>query len=46
VLKVTKDAAPDGSVKIARSDIYNGKVVPFVPFTKLEGNAIVGSHNK
>jgi protein-L-isoaspartate(D-aspartate) O-methyltransferase len=46
VLKVTKDANPDGSVKISRSDIYNGKVVPFVPFTKLEGNAIVGSHNK
>ena len=46
VLKVTKDALPDGTVKINRSDIYNGKVVPFVPFTKLEGNAIVGSHNK
>lgn len=46
VLKVTKDPQPDGSVKINRSDIYNGKVVPFVPFTKLEGNAIVGSHNK
>ena len=46
VLKVTKDTAPDGTLKISRSDIYNGKVVPFVPFTKLEGNAIVGSHNK
>lgn len=46
VLKVTKEANPDGTVKITRSDIYNGKVVPFVPFTKLEGNAIVGSHNK
>ena len=46
VLKVTKEANPDGTVKITRSDIYNGRVVPFVPFTKLEGNAIVGSHNK
>ena len=46
VLKVMKEANPDGSVKISRSDIYNGKVVPFVPFTKLEGNVIVGSHNK
>lgn len=46
VLKVTKEANPDGTVKITRSDIYNGKVVPFVPFTKLEGDAIVGSHNK
>jgi protein-L-isoaspartate(D-aspartate) O-methyltransferase len=46
VLKVTKEAGPDGQAKITRSDIYNGKVVPFVPFTKLEGNAIVGSHNK
>ena len=46
VLKVTKDANPDGTLKISRSDIYNGKVVPFVPFNKLEGNVIVGSHNK
>jgi protein-L-isoaspartate(D-aspartate) O-methyltransferase len=46
VLKVTKDTAEDGSVRISRSDIYNGKVVPFVPFTKLVGDAIVGSHNK
>lgn len=45
VLKVTKEANPDGTVKITRSDIYNGRVVPFVPFTKLEGNQIVGSHN-
>lgn len=46
VLKITKEANPDGTIKISRSDIYNGKVVPFVPFTKLEGDAIVGSHNK
>lgn len=46
VLKITKEANPDGTIKISRSDIYNGKVVPFVPFTKMEGDAIVGSHNK
>jgi len=46
VLKVTKDAAADGTISIARSDIYNGKVVPFVPFTALEGKVIVGSHHK
>lgn len=46
VLKVTKQAGEDGSVSISRSDIYNGKVVPFVAFTKLVGDAIVGSHNK
>ena len=46
VLKITKDPGDDGTPRIARSDIYNGKVVPFVPFTKLEGRVIVGSHNK
>jgi protein-L-isoaspartate(D-aspartate) O-methyltransferase len=46
VLKVTKDPGDDGLPRIARSDIYNGKVVPFVPFTKLENGVIVGSHNK
>lgn len=46
VLKITKEENPDGTIKITRSDIYNGRVVPFVPFTKLEGDAIVGSHNK
>ena len=45
VLKVEKTVAPDGTVTVARSDIFN-KVVPFVPFTKLEGDAIQGNHNK
>ena len=45
VLKVTKTTAADGTTKVERSDIYNGKVVPFVPFTKLEGDTIVGTHN-
>jgi protein-L-isoaspartate(D-aspartate) O-methyltransferase len=44
VLKVTKDTAEDGSVRVARSDIYGGKIVPFVPFTKLEGDRIDGVH--
>lgn len=46
ILKVVKQATPDGTIKIARSDIYHGKVVPFVPFTKLDGDSIKGSHNK
>lgn len=45
VLKVTKTQKPDGTFQIARSDIYNGKIVPFVPFTKLEGDKISGTHN-
>lgn len=46
ILKVVKERAPDGTMSIARSDIYNGQVVPFVPFTKLEGDVIKGTHNK
>ena len=45
VLKVEKIQAVDGTISVARSDIFN-KVVPFVPFTKLEGDAIQGNHNK
>ena len=37
--------ATDGSMTVARSDIYGGRIVPFVPFTKLEGDQIVGTHN-
>ena len=44
VLKVSKQQAADGSVTVARSDIYNGRIVPFVPFMKLEGDAIKGTH--
>jgi protein-L-isoaspartate(D-aspartate) O-methyltransferase len=29
---------------VKRSDIYNGTPVPFVPFTKLDGEAIKGTH--
>jgi protein-L-isoaspartate(D-aspartate) O-methyltransferase len=45
VLKVIKQQAADGSLTVARSDIYNGKVVPFVPFTALSGDVIKGTHN-
>ena len=45
VLKVDKTVAADGTITVARSDIFN-KIVPFVPFTKLEGDAIQGNHNK
>ncbi len=44
VLKINKQQAADGSIAVARADIFN-KVVPFVPFTKLEGDAIKGNHN-
>ena len=45
VLKVVKTKAADGSITVARSDIYGGRIVPFVPFTKLEGDAVKGTHN-
>jgi protein-L-isoaspartate O-methyltransferase len=45
VLKVVKNQAADGSITVARSDIYGGRIVPFVPFTKLEGDSIKGTHN-
>jgi len=46
VLRVVKEKAPDGSITITRSDLYNGRIVPFVPFTKIEGDVIKGTHNK
>src|ERR1700744_6302394 len=45
VLKVVKNQATDGQMTVARSDIYGGRIVPFVPFTKLEGEQIVGTAN-
>jgi protein-L-isoaspartate(D-aspartate) O-methyltransferase len=44
VLKVVKQQAADGTITGTRSDIFN-KIVPFVPFTKLEGDVIKGAHN-
>ncbi len=46
LLKIVKETAEDGSVKVARSDIYGGRIVPFVPFTKLDGDVIKGTHNQ
>ena len=46
VLKIIKETAEDGTIKVARSDIYNGRIVPFVPFTKLDGDVIKGTHNQ
>jgi protein-L-isoaspartate(D-aspartate) O-methyltransferase len=45
VLKVAKTQLPGGTVNIARSDIFGGKIVPFVPFRKLEGDVIQGHHH-
>ena len=45
VLKVTKTQGSDGAMTIARSDIYGGAIVNFVPFTKLQGDKIVGTHS-
>jgi protein-L-isoaspartate(D-aspartate) O-methyltransferase len=46
ILRVVKEAAADGQVGVKRSDIYAGRPVPFVPFTKLDGDRIKGTHNK
>jgi protein-L-isoaspartate(D-aspartate) O-methyltransferase len=45
VLKVSKQRSADGAINIARSDIYQGGRVSFVPFTKLDGDAIRGTHS-
>jgi protein-L-isoaspartate(D-aspartate) O-methyltransferase len=46
VLKVVAQEDAGGNVTVARSDIYGGSIVPFVPFTKLEGDVIKGTHNQ
>ena len=46
VLKVVKDVAADGAITVARTDIYHGRIVPFVPFTKLVGDAIKGTYSQ
>jgi protein-L-isoaspartate(D-aspartate) O-methyltransferase len=45
VLKVVKQKAADGAISVARSDIYQGGRLSFVPFTKLEGDTIRGTHS-
>ena len=44
ILKVVKHQAPDGPIRVVRSNVYN-KVVPFVAFTKLDGDAVKGTHD-
>ena len=46
VIKVVKEVAADNTITVKRSDIYAGKIVPFVPFTKLDGDSIKGTHNQ
>jgi protein-L-isoaspartate(D-aspartate) O-methyltransferase len=46
ILKVVKEEGAGGQIGVRRSDIYNGRPVPFVPFTKLDGEAVKGTHNK
>jgi protein-L-isoaspartate(D-aspartate) O-methyltransferase len=46
ILKVIKELNADEQVAVKRSDIYNGRPVPFVPFTKLDGEEIKGTHNQ
>jgi protein-L-isoaspartate(D-aspartate) O-methyltransferase len=46
VLKVVKQQAADGTINVARSDIYHGGIVSFVPFTKLRGDVIGGTHSR
>jgi protein-L-isoaspartate(D-aspartate) O-methyltransferase len=45
VLKVAKKVAKDGTIAVARSDIYGGAIINFVPFTKLQGGAVRGTHS-
>jgi protein-L-isoaspartate(D-aspartate) O-methyltransferase len=44
ILKINKQVDAEGSINVARSDIYHGTPIPFVPFTKLEGDVIKGRH--
>ena len=46
VIKMIKQQAADGTLTMTREDIYGGKIVPFVPFTKLVDGQIKGSHNR
>ena len=46
ILKINKEVGPTGQIGVKRSDIYNGMPVPFVPFTKLQGDTVKGTHNQ
>ena len=43
ILKVVKTIGADGAVQVARSDIFGGKIIPFVP---LAGGHQPESRNK
>jgi protein-L-isoaspartate(D-aspartate) O-methyltransferase len=45
VLKITKETAPDGTVRLRQADVFQGQAVPFLPLTKLINGAIVGTHS-
>ena len=44
VLKIHKTRMPDGSVKLARSDIFGGQAIRFVPFRTPEDDVVHGYH--
>ena len=44
ILKIVKQQNPGGTIRVARSNVYN-KVVPFVAFTKLVDDKIRGTHD-
>ena len=45
LLKIVKKQNTDDTISVARSDIYQGGNVSFVPFTKLDGDVIKGTHS-
>lgn len=45
LLKITPSREADGTIALARSDLYNGGTISFVPFRKLEGGEVVGTHS-
>ena len=45
VLKIVKAKGADGAITVARSDIYHGQIVNWVPFTRLDGGVIKGTHS-
>ena len=44
ILKVMKQEKADGSIQVARSNVYH-QTTPFVPFTRLDGDVIKGVHS-
>ena len=44
VLKVSKKVGAGGAITVARTDIYGGSIINFVPFTKLVDGVINGRH--